>query len=344
MNTNDLRARVKQTVATQRLLEQAAIVVLMVSGGSDSVALARLMPTLYPANHFEVLHVNHQLRADAADADESFVQKLCAELDLPCTIERINVAALAKKRGESLEQAGRAARYERAEALLDELCLAKGMLPQQGRIATAHTMDDRAETYLMRVIVGGGSGSLASIPYQRGRIIRPLLDCRKQVLADWLRENFGASAWREDASNADTAQARAFVRHDLLPLLAGRNPTIVETLARSADVLTVESAYLTAAAEELLPLTSASFNAPLALLRRAIYLAADAAFKELAPGARITFEHIDLIAAKGAKPGFACHLPGGIEVRNSKGELRFFAAKPPQHDPRTNSEHTKTCN
>ncbi|MDR3136214.1 MAG: tRNA lysidine(34) synthetase TilS [Coriobacteriales bacterium] len=382
---DEVSVRVRQTIAERKLFKAAAPLVLMVSGGSDSVALARLLAPLQQHQCVVVLHINHQLRQDAID-DETFVRKLCAELGLECVVERVDVAACAQAWNDDLEQAGRKVRYKRAEGLLDEICLAAGLPAQAGRIATAHTMDDRAETLLMRVIVGGGSASLASIPYKRGRIVRPLLDCRKQQLRCWLHAQAGAAQgaseqsnvaqgasieqpnaaqkhgalpaeyasvpgkqagphqsptknkssklWCEDTSNASLEQFRGFVRHSLLPLLAQRNPNIVATLCRNAEVFSAESDYLTKAAQELLPLTSASFAAPLALVRRAVYLAVNDAMQKLAPNARITFEHIDLIVAKGAKPGFGWHLPGGIEVRNVKGKLCFFPAKPPLHDPR----------
>jgi hypothetical protein len=118
-----------------------------------------------------------------------------------------------------------------------------------------------------------------------------------------------------------------------MPLLQSRNPKILETLSKTADVLATESAYLDEQAQALLPLTTASFQAPLALLRRAIYLAYAQAAQTLAPDARISFEHINRIASEGARAGFAWHLPGGIEVRNIKGSLIFSPAKPPKHNP-----------
>jgi tRNA(Ile)-lysidine synthase len=340
--------KVQQTVTAHDLLAPGALVLLLVSGGSDSVAMAHLLPLLYPQNNFAVLHVNHGLRSQAADEDERFVVELCAMLGLPCWVERVDVAATAAQTGDNVEQAGRKLRYARAHTRLECWCDEQGVAPTNGRIATAHTLDDRAETLLMRVIVGGGSGSLGSIPYCNGVVVRPLLDCRHNALRTWLLTQEGAGGqgavelsqaarvgklWCEDESNADTTYARAYVRHELLPLLKKRNPRILETLAKNANVLACESAYLDEQAHALLPLTSASFLAPEALLRRAIYLAYKEVADGLAPDARISFEHIDCIAREGARLGFARHLPGGIEVRNVKGRLVFCVAKPPRHIP-----------
>jgi tRNA(Ile)-lysidine synthase len=204
-------------------------------------------------------------------------------------------------------------------------------------ILTAHTADDRAETLLQRLLVGGGSGSLSSIPARNGCVVRPLLNCTKEELRRWLvAQNvcIDGYLWREDATNLDTAYSRAFVRHELMPLLTKRNPRIVEGLNRTADLLADESAWLDEQAARLLPLSKDSFAAPLPLLRRAIYLACNQAIDELACEARITFEHVNLIAREGARTGFACQIPGGIEVRNVRGSLQFKKAKPPRHDPR----------
>ena len=332
--------------------------VLMVSGGCDSVALLLLMHELClkaqgSTEGLLVLHLNHQLRGEESLADELFVAKLCEQLGVACRTERRDVAAYAKEAGLGIEQAGRALRYELAEAA--RIALAEtlgaqirqveqstrgflGKQPEpQGFILTAHTADDRAETLLQRLIVGGGSSSLASIPKRNGYVVRPLLDCTKQELQSFVTQKnlpINGCLWREDATNRDTQQSRAFVRHELLPLLAERNPRIIESLNRTAEILTSESIWLDEQALKLLPLTQDSFSAPLPLLRRAIYLACNKAIQELAPQARITFEQVELIARQGSTPGFACQIPGGIEVRNTGGQLSFVKAKPPKHDPR----------
>jgi tRNA(Ile)-lysidine synthase len=326
----------------------------MVSGGSDSVALLRLADALYrdaygaeassdataslgsPA-FLRVLHVNHRLRGAEADGDEQFVVALSSQLGIPCIVKRADVAAQAAKTGEGIEQTGRTLRYRFAQATLDEFSAELGVAPSCGRILTAHTADDRAETLLQRLIVGGGGSSLASIPGRNGRIARPLLGCTRQELRSWLISldtGIDGCLWREDASNLDTQFSRAFVRHELLPLLASRNPGIVEGLNRTATVLSDESAWMDTLALELLPLTQESFTAPLPLLRRAVYLACNHAIAEFAPAARITFEHVERIVRGGCRNGFACQIPGGIEVRTVDGAIRFSKARPPRHDPR----------
>jgi tRNA(Ile)-lysidine synthase len=364
-------------------------VVLMVSGGSDSVALAQVLPGLYPQHRYTILHINHQLRGAEADEDERFVAVLARRLGLPCEIRRIDVTALtAAQANGNLEDVGRQARYRAATELLDGLCREAGLDPAQGRIATAHTRDDRVETLFMRLVVGGGAGGLSSIPFVNGRTIRPLLDCTRAELRELLREASQAQPpcehglWREDASNRDTRRLRAFVRHEVVPLLEARNSRLLATVARSLDVLASEDAYLQRRVEELLeqtctlhpsatpasasvargtqePPPSASQPAPTAsqsapasgpgelhisaalfdedpvLVRRAIR---EACRRVMPANARLTFEHIDAIAAKGRHIGFSTDIPGDVTVRNVYGTLvirQKTAAERPRHDPRS---------
>lgn len=342
---NELVDKVKDSFLSLGLAAFEGPALLMVSGGSDSVALLLLVHDLYRQEQGNiddllVLHVNHQLRGNDADDDDRFVGKLCAHLGITCHRERASVAELAHDTRMGVELAGRTIRYQLAEKARDAL-LAKHAATDKTDAAcpilTAHTADDRAETLLQRLIVGGGGSSLASIPKQNGHVMRPLLNCTRLELREWLiarNTSLDGCLWREDATNLDTSYSRAYVRHTLIPLLEKRNPRIIESLNRTSDVLTCESEWMDEQARQLLPLTTASFDAPLAVLRRAIYLACNQALQEMAPEARITYEHIDLIAQEGGRNGFACQIPGGIEIRMTRGHLTFTKAKPPRHDPR----------
>jgi tRNA(Ile)-lysidine synthase len=293
MRQEPLTDRIRHLVEEQRMLPApataAAPVVLMVSGGSDSVALMRMLPQLYPQYHYTVLHINHLLRGEDADKDERFVLDLAHSCGLKVESRRIDVGFLAAQSGGNLEEVGREQRYLAANELLDRLCAQRNVAAERGRIAVAHTLDDRAETFLMRIIVGGGGSGLSSIPFTNGRIIRPLLDCTREELREWLKAQVGGTVsqgqaddgtspqitdgtaaqqgigdgappqttvpfsplWREDASNEDTSRLRAFVRHELLPLARTRNPYLARNIARSLDVLSAEDALLARFAEEL---------------------------------------------------------------------------------------------
>ncbi|MDR1713740.1 MAG: tRNA lysidine(34) synthetase TilS [Coriobacteriales bacterium] len=396
---------VSRTLAQHRMLpdDQRAPLLLMVSGGSDSVALARLLVQLFGAEKgqpqtppdgterghqagavqgqpagtvqgqpaaaarpLKIFHLNHQLRGEDSEADERFVLALAAELGLPCATRRVELATLAASQGAAgnVEQLGRQLRYQLAGEVLDELCAQAAVPPSAGRIVVAHTRDDRVETFLMRVIKGAGQGALAGIPHVNGRVIRPLLDCTREQLRDWLvaracsvspSSAAGSRLWREDASNADTRYFRAFIRHKVLPLLEEQNPDLLATAARTMDLLADEDAYLAAQAAELLTahgrvdgdllpgsaarmeLAGELFSAHPVLVRRAVKLACEAV---MPPDARLTQWHITNIAQAGGHIGFATDIPGDVTVRNDNGILvirQKTAAEQPRHDPRSDN-------
>ncbi len=248
MNPVSLTARA--TAERLGMLPPDAPVLVMVSGGADSVTLLRLLAAgdLGPIGPLSVLHVNHQLRGADADADEEFVRALCAELGVEVLVVRFDVAEYAAAEGLNLEDAGRRVRYRFAEEALDAACMAARVRPESGRIATAHTRDDRVETFLMRAITGSGAAGLSSIPYVRGRIVRPLLDCDRADVRSYLREL--GQAWREDASNTDTSRLRALVRAQIVPVAEQVNPAFRETLARTIDLLADDDALLSRLADD----------------------------------------------------------------------------------------------
>jgi tRNA(Ile)-lysidine synthase len=170
-----------------------------------------------------VAHLDHGLRSGSA-ADVSHVATAADHLKLPFRTERVDVVALARAEGRSIEDAGRQARYRFLERVADEL--GPGAL-----IATGHMADDVAETILLRIARGSGLHGLRGIPARRGRIIRPLIAERRGTL----RAALGARGitYLTDPSNADPAAAdRNRIRHDVLPALEQLNPRAVEALVR----------------------------------------------------------------------------------------------------------------
>ena len=195
-------------------------VLVAVSGGADSVALLHLLHALAPSWRLtlHVLHVDHGLRPDSAH-DAALVRALGARLGLPVHVERVHVGP------GSVEAAARTARYAALEAWAERV--------GADRIALGHTLDDQAETVLMRVLDGAGVRGLAAIPPVRGRIIRPLVEIRREALREMLTAD--AIAWDEDPSNRDPKFLRNRIRHELLPLLAASFATdVVPALARVA--------------------------------------------------------------------------------------------------------------
>ena len=227
------------------------------------------------------------------------MRDLAARYGIPCTIRRADVAALAASTGDNVENAGREFRYAEAARLANELSDQLGTPRSAARILTAHTADDRAETFFMNAIRGAGAAGLSSIPRRRNRIVRPLLDRTHDELCDLLRMR--GIVWREDATNADTRYLRAYVRHEVMPVVRARNPRVSESLASTCDILSDEDAYLTSVASRalrdltrregdgLLVLDAARLAAiEVAIARRVVR----AALGAVCPGARLEARHI----------------------------------------------------
>ncbi len=222
-----LLERVLQTVSEQALFGAGDVLVVAVSGGADSTALALLVAQLAPdlgARLAGLAHLNHQLRA-AADGDEAFCQDLAARLGVAFDSRRVDVAAEARARKTSVEDAARTVRY----SFLSDVAADRGAT----RVAVGHTRNDQAETVLLRLARGAGPTGLAAIYPRAGQVIRPLLDARRSDVEAWLRAR--GQGWREDESNQDRAFARNKVRHELLPWLTGAfGAGVVDVLARQA--------------------------------------------------------------------------------------------------------------
>jgi len=319
----------RTTVERHDMLPAGSPVLAMVSGGGDSVALLRLLAAGDLGDvRLSVLHVDHALRPSSAE-DAAFVESVCAALGVPCRVVRYDVAAIAAEQGLNLEDAGRRVRYRFAEEELDAQCARLGVPPSVGRIAVAHTFDDRMETFLMRLLTGAGAGGLTAPRHVRGRIVRPLLDARREAVRAYVRE-LGQS-WREDESNLDTSRLRARIRHDLLPLAFDVNPRFDVGLARTLGVLEDEDALLGQMAEgfaytfaEVQPGRAVFARTMMATLsramaRRTMRSALAIAFPE---AGRLDFEHIEALAEAAVEESPAARdLPFGLRMHTEYGTM-----------------------
>jgi tRNA(Ile)-lysidine synthase len=239
-----LLARVRRTIRDHALIPPRARVVAGVSGGSDSVALAHLLHDLDAAGDLEfvgIAHFNHQLR-DAANRDQEFVVGLAESIGRPCLIERGDVAARARNERRSIEDAARASRH----AFFERTRVHFGA----DVVALGHTRDDQAETFLLRLLRGAGPRGLAGMYPGHGTIVRPLIDCRREELRQFLSDR--GAAFVEDESNADVSIPRNRVRAELLPLIESRfNPEIVGRLADEAAVARDAWEIIQAVADEI---------------------------------------------------------------------------------------------
>lgn len=220
-----------------RMFEPGDLVIVAVSGGSDSVvmlhALCARASELGIALH--VAHLNHQIRGEESNIDQDFVLKLAHQFGLPATSESVDVPALQRAMQISLEEAARYARYRFLQETYTKLGAQK--------IAVAHNANDRAESVLLNIIRGSGSVGLGSIRPVRENIVRPLIDTPKSAILDYIEEN--GLPFRIDESNLDTSYTRNRIRHELIPLLENNyNPRVIEALVRLADISESESDLL----------------------------------------------------------------------------------------------------
>ncbi len=257
--------RMKETIAQQSMAKPDTPVLLMVSGGSDSTALAYAAAQLHAdgdIGEVAILHVNHLLRGDEADEDARFVTQLAEVLDIPLFSVEVDVAQTAQLERANVEAVARRERYLAANEALASLCRHAAMPLSEGRIFTAHTADDRVENFYMRSIVGTGPGGFRSMRYRNGPIVRPLMDVSHNDLQTFIqaREQAGkpmacdetGALWREDATNAHTDRFRAYVRHEIVPRAKERNPQLLEVLGRTMNLIADEDDMLDAWVDDLI--------------------------------------------------------------------------------------------
>lgn len=335
---------VRATAERYGMLPPGATVLVMVSGGGDSVALLRLLSSgAFGELSLRALHVNHLLRHEASDADELFVRGLCEELGVECRVVRYDVGAYAESERLNLEDAGRRVRYRFADEELDSWLGAAGKAPHEGRIAVAHTRDDRVETFFMRAISGSGPGALNALAPMRGRVVRPLADCDRNDLRDWLASN--GWKWRDDESNADTTRSRAYVRSELITVAERLNPAVRDAVVRTMELLGDDDALLSDMASafardfcEVEPGVSVSLGREWirtldrTMARRTVRTALQSGFPE---ASRIEFAHIEALVDGMAVEGFAHDLPEGLRAVSEYDSMVILraAVKPPRVAP-----------
>jgi tRNA(Ile)-lysidine synthase len=293
-----LTESVRRTIRTHGLLPPGSRVAVALSGGADSVALLFALREIADSEGFHVVgaaHLNHQLRGAAADADEQFCRELAARLDMPIDVERVDVAVRARAMGASLEHAAHTERY----AFFDRAAARLGA----SSMAVAHTKDDQAETFLLRLLRGAGPRGLSGMHPRSGLVVRPLVDTSRRDVSAFLQER--QIRFRDDASNADLSIPRNRIRHELLPLLDARFTSgIVDVLDREATIAREDADYLEraarAAAVRLITQTSRGVELdadalaaePSAIARRVIQIA-----QQMAAGAGhfIGFDAIEAV-------------------------------------------------
>jgi tRNA(Ile)-lysidine synthase len=342
------------------LLRAGERVCVAVSGGADSVALllALLEANTISAQNKEAMglvlsaaHIHHGLRGAEADEDEAFVREICGRIGVPLTVFAVDTAGRQAVEGEGLEEAARELRYGALRGLAVDA------------VATAHTLDDQAETVVMKLLRGAWTEGLGGIaPVVRGhsgrktevlrtsqddawqvRVVRPLLGVRRAEVEGFLRER--GQGWREDSSNRDLGLTRNRVRHELMPVLRGFNPGIDGLLAHVAAIARDEEAHWEQEVARLLAQVvlpgrpvrgggravgtgagDSSCAVELEKLRGMDQALRRRVVRGMAKGvgARLTFEETEkVIGVCEGKIGARLELRGGLKVERSARELRM---------------------
>ncbi|MBQ2387863.1 MAG: tRNA lysidine(34) synthetase TilS [Clostridia bacterium] len=211
-------------VTRYNLLKTGDRVTVALSGGADSTALLYGLLALREKFDLTVTaaHVNHMLRGEESDRDERFVRDLCEKLGVALSVGKFDIPALRKK-GESGEECARRVRY----AFLAEVA--------DGKIATAHTADDNAETVLFNLIRGAGITGACGIPVKRDNIIRPLILCSRKDIENYCEKN--GISFVTDSSNLTDDYTRNRIRHKIIPEMKEINPSLCDGVSRFSETL-----------------------------------------------------------------------------------------------------------
>ena len=232
--------KVAKYIERNGLLPHKGKVVVGLSGGADSVALLIALRKLGYA--CEALHCNFHLRGEESDRDERFVKNLCERLGTTLHIVHFDTAEYAKSKGISIEMAARELRYEAFEKKREEI--------KAIAIAVAHHRDDSAETMLLNLIRGTGIKGLHGIRPRNGHIVRPLLCVGRDEILDYLK--WRGEVYVTDSTNLTCDYTRNKIRLEIIPELAGINPSIKESLAATAQRINeAEEIYSKAVADAI---------------------------------------------------------------------------------------------
>ena len=309
--------QIRNTIQKHQMLNPRDRVLTAVSGGADSVCLALVLKEL--GIEIAIAHVNHGLRGEESDADEVFTKELAQSLGVSFFSRKVTLS------GPNLEAAGREAR----RAFFDEVCRQNGL----SKIALAHTRNDRVETFLMNLLRGSGSEGLVSMAPVTENTIRPLIQSGREEVEAYLKEQ--NQSWRTDSTNFDLGFARNRLRHATIPKLASNfNPNLIDTLARTVEILEGEDAWMRALTNEWLSRNGTKEqddfvirvagleSAPVGLVRRVLRAALRMAGSELRD---VSFDHVEAIRAllETGKSGKIVEIPGGLVVAREFGRLVF---------------------
>ena len=303
-----LISKVFEYINENEMLPEAGLVIVCVSGGADSMCLFEVMRHISYDLGFDiaVAHYNHELRGEESDRDETFVMDICEAHGIPFYSGRGDVAGYAKRNGFSIEEAARELRYkffydaaEKANAV---------------RIATAHTMDDNAETMLINLARGAGANGMSGIPPVRDTVIRPLLRVSRDEVITFINER--EILYVEDSTNSLDIHLRNKIRRAIIPLIKEINPRFNEVASTAAELFRADEDFIADIADLFVLECCIGLTANASDLAVLPFSVSSRVIRKLY-GGNLSFNHVkDVLAlCAGDNPSASLSLPGMVVYR-----------------------------
>lgn len=224
--------KVLNTIKKYDLLNEDESIVVGVSGGADSMALLTSLICL--GYKCIAVHINHSLRGKDADDDQKHVERFCLDNDIKCYSQSFDVAKISKEQKISLEMAGRNVRYNFFNEVLNKTSCKK--------IAVAHNKSDSVETTVFNMIRGAAISGLKGISARNGNIIRPLIECEREEIIDYL--DFKSIEFKIDKTNLCNDYTRNKIRNQIIPLMKEINPSVIDTIYSNSKIIEEENDFI----------------------------------------------------------------------------------------------------
>jgi len=305
------------------MLPESGLVLICVSGGADSMCLLEVMRHISYDSGFSVAvaHYNHKLRGDESDRDETFVMDICENHGIAFYSGRGDVGSYAKNHGLSIEEAARDMRYE---FFFDTASITDAV-----RIATAHNMDDNAETIIINLTRGTGTNGMSGIPPVRDTVIRPLLHITRDEVMAFINER--GIPYVEDSTNELDIYTRNKVRNAIIPLIKEINPRFSEAASTAAEIFRADEEFVSDIADLFIQDCCVGLTANAADIAVLPFSVSSRVIRKLY-GGNLSFNHVkDVLAlCAGDNPSAGLSLPGMIVYREY--ERVIFDAKPTDTD------------
>ena len=236
-NKIPVEEQVYNSIKKYKMLNNGDRIVIGVSGGPDSICLLHILNSLKAKLNIElyVAHINHMIREEA-DMETEYVKDFCKNINVQCFVKKVDVETLAKEEKRGTEETGRKIRYDFFEEIAKKV--------EANKIATAHNLNDKAETVFLNIIRGSGTSGLKGIEAIRDNYyIRPLIETSREDIEKYCKDhNLDPKI---DKTNGENIYRRNKIRNSLIPYIKQEfNPNIIKTIARLSEVATEENEYL----------------------------------------------------------------------------------------------------